>query len=587
MKLFGFLALLAFVLPAWGQEGALMEMGAEVYQNHCLTCHGAEGQGGLGPAHVDNATLGDVQHTLEYILYGEGEMPAFADELSSEQIAAVTTYIRNAWGNDFGVVEVAAVAQAQEGGEDAQEEDAQEEGEDEAQDAAQEGAEATGNIENTGGAEASEESEGASQLGETAATQGEGVALELVAEGLTSPVRLVSPPDDPRRFVVDRTGYVYIMAEDGAMLPEPFLDVSDRIVELRAEFDERGLLGLAFHPRFADNGRFYVYYSAPLREEAPDDWDHTSRVSEFKVNLPENADEGAELSSVNVADTGTERVLLQVDQPQFNHNAGDIAFDPDGLLFIALGDGGAADDVALGHPPMGHGQDITSMLGNILRIDVDRGWPGYAVPQDNPLVNRQGVDEAYAWGWRNPWRMSFDRSGNGDLLVATNGQNLWEAVYLVDEPGNYGWNILEGTHCFDPQNPNETAPLSACTNTGPQGEPLKLPVIEYPHLANAEEGDIAGTSVIGGYMYRGEAVPALQGRYVFGDWSKSFTAPQGQVLVATPSFEGLWPLARLAELEEFVLGFGEDAAGELYVLTTETTGPTGDTGKIWKLVAGQ
>ena len=572
--------LLTLALAAWGQEGALMDTGAEVYQNHCLTCHGEEGQGGLGPAHVDNTTLGDVQHTLEYILYGEGEMPAFADELSSEQIAAVTTYIRNAWGNDFGAVEVAAVAQAQEEG-------AQEEGEDDVQDAAQEGAEATGNTETTGGAEASEESEGASQLGETAATQGEGVALELVAGGLTSPVRLVSPPDDPRRFVVDRTGYVYIMAEDGTMLPEPFLDVSDRIVELRAEFDERGLLGLAFHPNFADNGRFYVYYSAPLREEAPDDWDHTSHVSEFKVNLPENAAEGTELSSVNVADTGTERVLLQVDQPQFNHNAGDIAFGPDGLLFIALGDGGAADDVALGHPPMGHGQDITSMLGNILRIDVDRGWPGYAVPQDNPLVGEQGVDEAYAWGWRNPWRMSFDRSGNGDLLVATNGQNLWEAVYLVDEPGNYGWNILEGTHCFDPQNPNETAPASACLSTGLLGEELKLPVIEYPHLANAEEGEIAGTSVIGGYMYRGEAVPALQGRYVFGDWSKSFTAPQGQVLVATPSFEGLWPLARLAELEEFVLGFGEDAAGELYVLTTETTGPTGDTGKIWKLVAGQ
>ena len=507
-------------------------------------------------------------------------MPAFADELSNEQVAAVSTYIRNAWGNDFGAVEVATVSQERESGGEAQAE--------EEQDAAQEGAEATGDIEDAVVAPgASEGTGGVSQVGETAVTQGEGVALELVAEGLTSPVRLVSPPDDPRRFVVDRTGYVYIMGEDGAMLSEPFLDVSDRIVELRAEFDERGLLGLAFHPDFADNGRFYVYYSAPLREEAPDDWDHTSHVSEFKVNLPENADEGTELSSVNVADTGTERVLLEVDQPQFNHNAGDIAFGPDGLLFIALGDGGAADDVALGHPPMGHGQDITSMLGNILRIDVDRGWPGYAVPQDNPLVGEQGVDEAYAWGWRNPWRMSFDRSGNGDLLVATNGQNLWEAVYLVDEPGNYGWNILEGAHCFDPQNPNETAPLSACTSTGPQGEPLKLPVIEYPHLANAEEGEIAGTSVIGGYMYRGEAVPALEGRYVFGDWSKSFTAPQGQVLVATPSFEGLWPLTRLAELEEFVLGFGEDAEGELYVLTTETTGPTGDTGKIWKLVAGQ
>ncbi len=569
--------LLTLALSAWGQENAFMEMGAEVYQNECATCHGEQGQGGLGPAQAGNTSLQNVQHVLAQILYGEGEMPAFADELSDEQIAAVSTYIRNAWGNDFGAVEVAAVAQERQAGSETQEE---------TQEAAQESAEATGNIEETGGAaEASEETEQTPE--QMIATQGEGVALELVAEGLNSPVRLVSPPNDPRRFVVDRVGTIHIMDESGAMLPEPFLDLSDRIVELRAEFDERGLLGLAFHPNFADNGRFYVYYSAPLREEAPDDWNHTSHISEFKVNLPEDAAEGTELSSVNQADAGTERVLLQVDQPQFNHDAGDLAFGPDGLLFIALGDGGAADDVALGHPPMGHGQDITSMLGNILRIDVDRGWPGYAVPQDNPFVGRQGVDEAYAWGWRNPWRMSFDRSGNGDLLVATNGQNLWEAVYLVDEPGNYGWNILEGTHCFDPQNPNETAPLSACTNTGPQGEELKLPVIEYPHPANAEEGDIAGTSVIGGYMYRGEAVPALQGRYVFGDWSKSFTAPEGQVLVATPSFEGLWPLAQLAQLEHFILGFGEDSEGELYVLTTNSAGPTGETGKIYKLVAGQ
>ena len=456
------------------------------------------------------------------------------------------------------------------------------------EDAAQEGAEATGDIEDssqettnqTGGSEQTE-----SSSAQTIQTQMEGVALELTADGLNSPVRLTSPPDDPRRFIVDRAGTIAILGEDGQMLTEPFLDLSDRIVELRDEFDERGLLGLAFHPNFAENGRFYVYYSAPLREAAPDDWNHTSHISEFKVNLPEDAAEGTELSSINQADPGTERILLQVDQTQFNHNAGDLAFGPDGLLFIALGDGGAADDVALGHPPMGHGQDITSMLGNILRIDVDRGWPGYAVPQDNPFVGTQGVDEAYAWGWRNPWRMAFDREGNGNLFVATNGQNLWEAVYLVDEPGNYGWNILEGTHCFDPQNPNETPPDDACPDTGAQGEELKHPIIEYPHPANAEEGDISGTSNIGGYLYRGAGVPALAGKYVFGDWSKRFTTQEGQVLMATPSEEGLWDLEQLAQLELYVLGFGEDSEGELYVMTTESNGPTGSTGKVYKIVA--
>ena len=563
-----FTAVVGLTCSVWGQtvDPALMNMGQQVYQNECATCHGAEGQGGLGPAQAGNNSLEDAQFVVDRIVNGKGEMPALGGQLSDEQVAAVSTYIRNTWGNGFGAVSVSDVkAQGSSGGEAAAQG---------SNEAAQESGEAQAK---TGGLNQSS--------GQAISTNMDGVALELTADGLNSPVRLTSPPDDSRRFIVDRAGKVFILREDGSMLGEPFLDLSDRLVELRNEFDERGLLGLAFHPQFAENGRFYVYYSAPLRDEAPDDWDHTAHISEFKVNLPEDAAEGTELATINQADPGTERILLEVDQPQFNHNAGDIAFSPDGLLFIALGDGGAADDVALGHPPMGHGQDITSVLGNILRIDVDRGWPGYAVPQDNPFVGTQGVDEAYAWGWRNPWRMTFDREGNGNLFVATNGQNLWEAVYLVDEPGNYGWNILEGTHCFDPQNPNETPPRDSCAATGAQGENLKLPIIEYPHPANAQEGDISGTSNIGGYLYRGAGVPALAGKYIFGDWSKSFTTQEGQVLVATPSEEGLWSLEQLAQLELYVLGFGEDSAGELYVMTTGSTGPTGSTGKVYKVVA--
>lgn len=413
------------------------------------------------------------------------------------------------------------------------------------------------------------------------------VELQTVMEGLTSPVMLTSAPNDERKFVVDRTGYIYVLDAEGNQLEEPFLDISDQLIEFQEAFDERGLLGLAFHPNYQQNGRFYVYYSAPLRDEAPNDWNHTSVISEFKAAQP---DEGMRSQS-NTTDMSSERVLLEIDQPQFNHNGGSIAFGPDGYLYIALGDGGAADDVALGHPPMGHGQDATSLLGSILRLDIDRGWPGYAIPQDNPFVgDPRGLDEIYSWGWRNPWRISFDHV-TGDLMVATNGQNLWEAVYEASEPGNYGWNILEGTHCFDTQNTNTAPPSTFCDTVGPLGHELKLPVIEYPHLRNQGDRAIAGISVIGGYIYRGSAIEGLQGQYVFGDWSQSFSQPEGQLLIAHPTTsraEGqLWGLSQVQVLDSYILGFGEDSAGELYVMTTSNTGPTGNTGAVHKIVPAQ
>lgn len=410
------------------------------------------------------------------------------------------------------------------------------------------------------------------------------IQLQTVMEGLTSPVMLTSPPNDERRFVVDRTGFIHILDANGNQLDEPFLDISNQVVELREAFDERGLLGLAFHPDYQKNGRYYVYYSEPLREEAPSDWNHTSVISEFKATQPEDGMRSAS----NTTDMSSERVLLRVDQPQFNHNAGSIAFGTDGYLYIALGDGGAADDVALGHPPMGHGQDTTSLLGNILRIDVDRGWPGYAVPQDNPFVgDPRGLDEIHSWGWRNPYRLAFDHV-TGDLMVATNGQNLWEAVYEASEPGNYGWNTLEGTHCFDPNNANTTPPTNFCDTVGLLGYEMQLPVIEYPHLRNQGDRTVAGISVIGGYIYRGSAIDGLHGRYVFGDWSQSFAQPQGQLLVADPKRSktdgSLWSLHLVQVLDSYILGFGEDSDGELYVLTTAKTGPTGKTGAVHKLV---
>ncbi len=405
------------------------------------------------------------------------------------------------------------------------------------------------------------------------------VDLELMAEGLNSPVTLVSPGDGSGRlFVVDRVGLVYVLTAERDLLEEPFLDVRDRMVELRENYDERGLLGLAVHPDFGENGRFFVYYSAPLREDGPQGWDHTAHISEFAVSA----------GDPNKADAKSERVLLQVDEPQFNHDGGQVVFGPDSYLYISLGDGGGANDVATGHGLSGNGQDPTTLLGSVLRIDVDSGDP-YGIPSDNPFVDSdEGADEVFAYGLRNPWRMSFDAGGEHELYVADVGQNMWEEVSVVTLGGNYGWNIKEGTHCFDHRNPDVSP--EECPDTGLNGEALIGPIIEYGH-PDLPSG--IGTTVIGGFVYRGTALTDLQGQYVFGDWSTSFAMPDGQLLVATaPGSEGdLWSVAPLlvASHEDgrphaFVLGFGQDAENELYVLTTDTTGPTGETGKVWKIV---
>jgi glucose/arabinose dehydrogenase len=403
------------------------------------------------------------------------------------------------------------------------------------------------------------------------------VGLVQVAEGLTSPLTVIPPPDDSDRlFVVDQSGLIRILTSDGTLLSEPFLDLRARIVPLEAAFDERGLLGLAFHPGYATNGRFFVYYSAPLRAGAPEGFDHTSHVSEFRVSADPNR-----------ADPGSERILLQVDEPQFNHNAGTLAFGPtDGFLYIALGDGGGANDVGLGHTPeIGNGQDITNLLGSILRIDVDRGVP-FAIPPDNPFVGREGRDEIFAYGFRNPYRMSFDMGGSHELFAGDAGQELWEEVDLVVKGGNYGWNIKEGTHCFDPDNPTESP--EECPDTGARGEPLIDPVIEY---ANHHQPGGLGAVVVGGNVYRGKTLPQLRGRYVFGDWSREFEDPDGTLFAAKRRRRGLWQMQELrvatnpsGRIDHYVLGFGQDEAGEIYVGATENTGPVGTTGKVFKLV---
>ena len=425
-------------------------------------------------------------------------------------------------------------------------------------------------------------------------TDSPAVGLRLVAEGFTSPVALVEAPDGSgRRFVVDQVGVIRIISAAGNLLPQPFLDLRSRIVPLMPAFDERGVLGLAFHPRYADNGRFFVYYSAPLRAGAPAGYNHTARVSEFRVSA----------ADANRADPASEGIVLEVDKPQFNHNGGTLLFGPrDGYLYMSIGDGGGADDVGLGHVEDwyaanagGNGQDIQqNLLGNILRIDVDRGAP-YAVPADNPFVGTpgcaDGCDEIWAYGFRNPYRMSFDHGGARNLFVGDAGQELWEEVSIAVKGGNFGWNVKEGTHCFSTDNPDESPPECPDTVGAPHpraGDPLIDPVIEY---ANHHQPGGLGATVIGGHVYRGSALPQFFGRYVFGDWSREFEEPDGSVFLATPRKKGLWHMEQLriatsptGRVGHYVLGFGQDLAGEMYLLTTDQTGPSGTTGKVYRLV---
>ena len=399
------------------------------------------------------------------------------------------------------------------------------------------------------------------------------VGLELVAEGFTSPIALASPRDGTGRlFIADQVGLIWVLSAGGQRSEEPFLDLRDRMIDLNLSYDERGLLGLAVHPDFSDNGRFFVYYSAPLRSEAPSGWDHTSHLSEFMVSE----------SDADQADPGSERIVLQVDQPQSNHNGGQIAFGPDGYLYVPLGDGGGANDTGPGHPPQGNGQDRRTLLGSILRLDVDAARP-YGVPEDNPFAGEEGREEIYAYGFRNPFRISFDAGGEHGLFAGDVGQNLWEEVDIVSRGANYGWHIREGLHCFDPEQPDE--PPNQCTDTGPHGEPLVDPIMEYGHSQ--------GISVIGGYVYRGSALPQLEGHYIFGDWSTSFANGNGKIFDGVPpsQADGSWEYQPFTiatsddgQVNDFVLSFGEDAEGELYVLTTGWPGPVRDRGKVYRLV---
>ena len=312
-------------------------------------------------------------------------------------------------------------------------------------------------------------------------------------------------------YVVEQAGVIHRIDPDAPDRSDVFLDVRARVSR---DGNEEGLLGLAFAPAFADNGRFYVYYSAadPRR----------SVLSRFEVD------------SDGLADTGSEEVLLEVEQPFPNHNGGMIAFGPDGMLYVALGDGGLAGD------PFGNGQNSGTLLGAILRIDTEQAAPGapYAIPADNPFVGEAGArGEIWAYGLRNPWRFSFDRE-TGDLWTGDVGQNLLEEVNIVRRGANYGWNVMEGSRCF----------RAASCDT----DDLQAPVAEYDHGR--------GCSVTGGYVYRGQRQSQLEGVYLYADFCS------GRIWGLRHDGGNVTEQGELANAPFEISSFGEDTAGEVYVL---------------------
>jgi glucose/arabinose dehydrogenase len=426
------------------------------------------------------------------------------------------------------------------------------------------------------------------------------ISLKKVAGGFAAPMMIATPDDGTGRiFVVDQIGVVKIIDVNGTVLPDPFLDIRDRMVPLSTGYDERGLLSIAFHPDFKNNGRIFVYYSAPLRTGGPPGWSCTNHLSEFRV-LPDNPDK---------VDMASEKILLSIDKPSQNHNGGPVLFGPDdGYLYLALGDGGGADDTGTGHTPgTGNAQDPAKLLGKIIRIDVDKPGTGgkqYAIPPDNPFVSEPGyLPEIYAMGFRNPAYMSFDSGEGHHLITAVAGQKLFESVFIIVKGGNYGWNIREGTHCFNPAN-DSSPPPGGCGISDSSGKPLIGPVIELGH-------DV-GPVIIGGYIYRGKDMPELNGSYIFGDWSGAGNGGAGgRIFISTPQMgynismypsspdtltrqnNSMWSTREFnivnnpsGKVDSLVRGFGEDSRHEVYLLTNNATGPdpTGTTGVIWKII---
>lgn len=342
----------------------------------------------------------------------------------------------------------------------------------------------------------------------------DGFTWAPVVSGLVNPVDLASPPAGPGRlFIIELPGLIRIV-ENGELLSQPFLDIRSRV---ESGGTEQGLLGIAFHPNYAQNGLFYLNYTG--RRGGGD-----TVIARYQ----------AAGDDPYQADPGSEKILLEVQQPYRNHNGGGMAFGPDGYLYISLGDGGSAND------PQGNAQSLDTLLGKLLRIDVDGGDP-YAIPADNPFAGGGGRPEIWAYGLRNAWRFSFDRL-TGSLYIADVGQNSWEEIDFLPAgaPGgaNFGWDYREGAHPFE--------------GDPPAGLDLIDPIFEYQHGI--------GCSVTGGYVYRGQALPEFRGIYFLSDFCS------GRVWGLLRGADGTWQSQELFQTGLSVASFGQDSGGELYLL---------------------
>jgi glucose/arabinose dehydrogenase len=341
-----------------------------------------------------------------------------------------------------------------------------------------------------------------------------GYSWQTVVSGLDRPVGLVDAGDGSGRlFILEQGGLIRILQE-GILLSAPFLDLTQRV----SCCGERGLLGLAFHPRFIENGYFYVDYTEVANNQL------YTVVARYSV-LP---------GDPNLADAGSEMRLLHIEQPYQNHNGGEVQFGLDGYLYVGMGDGGSAGD------PHGNGQSLTTLLGKILRLDVDAFEP-YAIPPDNPFVNTDSMWEIWAYGLRNPWRFSFD-TRTGDIYISDVGQDAWEEISFLaaGNPGgtNFGWNYYEGNHSY--------------RGSPPPDANIVMPVAEYGHEL--------GNSITGGYVYRGFALPAWQGVYLYGDFGS------GRVWGLLRLEDGSWQNALMFETSYSVSSFGQDWLGNIYLV---------------------
>jgi len=348
------------------------------------------------------------------------------------------------------------------------------------------------------------------------------LTLKPVASGFAKPLYLTHAHDQ-RLFVVQQAGQIMII-EGGVTRPTPFLDIKTRV---GSNGNEQGLLSVAFHPNYQKNGLFYVNYT---------NLEGSTTIARYHVS-----------ADPNVADEISEQILLTIPQPYSNHNGGHILFGPDGYLYIGMGDGGAAND------PHNNGQSLNTLLGKILRLDVDTGSP-YGVPQDNPFITTAAArPEIWSFGWRNPWRMAFD-AATGDLYVADVGQNQYEEVdvELAGSGGgqNYGWRLMEASHCFNP------------TSCDPATLKVVMPIAEYPHSQ--------GCSVTGGYVYHGTQFPQLNGVYLYADYCT------GTVWGLRHEADGSWSQAELLASGKIISSFGLDAAGELYLIDHRS-------GEVWQV----